>query len=294
MIIALAGKGGVGKTSLAGILIDELARRHYKQKLLVIDADPAATLAMTLGIDAPAVTLADIRDDTPLDAGQIKQLPPGTSPARFVRDRLASDGVIARRRLRELAFDLLLMGHGQGPGCFCRINQALTQALASIQAEYDLIIIDNEAGLEHVSRYRLNRVDLFLLVLTPGQTSWQVANRIKATAEATGISIGQTWYLYNRVYETSRLGSPGPRTLLLPECSTLMMFDRQGGPLHALAGNHPLRRALTPLIEQILAETTIATLTAIPFLSRLPADGGDSLPEIEPGIEPFRRPDAGI
>lgn len=293
MIITLAGKGGVGKTSLAGILIDELARRHFKQKLLVIDADPAATLTMTLGIDAPAVTLADIRDSTPLDAGQIKQLPSGTSPARFVRNRLASEGVIARRRLRELDFDLLLMGHGQGPGCYCRINQALTQALASIQAEYDLILIDNEAGLEHISRYRLNRVDLFLLVLTPGQTSWQVANRIKATAEAIGITIGQTWYLYNRVYETSRLGSPGPRTLLLPECSTLMMFDRQGGPLHALAENHPLRLALTPLTDLVLAEMTTAPLTAIPFHPNLPAAGDDKLPEIEADIEPFWRPGLG-
>ena len=284
MIISFAGKGGAGKTTLAALLLDELARRHFDRKLLVIDADPAATLAMTLALEAPAATLAEIRDSTPLDAGQIRRLPPGTSPAAFVRDRLKSRGAIARRRLRELDFDFLQMGRGQGPGCFCRINQALSQALASIQAEYDLILIDNEAGLEHISRYRLNRVDLLLTVLTPAQTARQVANHIRDTAAEIGLTIGQSWELYNRVDENCRLGVPGPRTLLLPECPVLPVLDRKGGPVHALVDSHPLRQALAPMTEQILTATGQAQGLMVSWPV---ATGGERLPEIEAELEPF-------
>ena len=296
MIITFAGKGGVGKTTVASIVIDELARHDYEHKVLLIDADPAATLAMTLGVEVPASTLADVHNSTPLDTRQIRRLSPGTSPAQFVVNRLESAGAIARRRLREMAFDLLLMGYDDRAGGYCRLNQALTKVLASIQAEYDLIIIDNEAGFEHISRYRLTQVDLFILVLTPGRASWQVANRIRYTADEVGISIGQTWFIYNRVYQNSRLGTPGPRTLLVPECPTMMIFDRQGGPIPALAENHSFRQAVAPIIKTIFTRTTSSSqFIRIPFNEARPsATTGDSLPEIEAEVEPFRRPDTEI
>ena len=130
MVISLSGKGGVGKTTLTAILTDEILRHRPDCRLLVIDADPAMTLSLALNVPPPTLTLADARDSTPLNARQIKSLPPGTSPGSFIRDKLLNHEVIAQRQLREIPFDLLVMGHSEGPGCYCRVNGALTQALA--------------------------------------------------------------------------------------------------------------------------------------------------------------------
>ena len=129
-------------------------------------------------------------------------------------------------------------------------NQTFTKALAAIRAAYDLIITENEAGLEHLSRYRLNQVDLFLIVLTPGRSSWAVADRIRHTAEVMDMEIGESWLVYNRT-KSQGVSLASRRTLLLPECDTIAALDRQGGPLLAVADDHPLRAALGPIIERI-------------------------------------------
>lgn len=250
MIISLSGKGGVGKTTVSALLLDEAARYGYSGKVLAIDGDPAMTLALALDVEPPAATLADIRDSTPFDARQIKNLPPGMSPDQFILDKLRAEGVIVNRQIREIDVDLMVMGHPQGPGCYCRVNGALTRALTAIRAEYDLILTDNEAGLEHLSRYRLKQVDLFLIVLTPGRSSWAVADQIKHTVEVIGMEIGETWLVYNRT-KNHRASLASRHTLLLPECETIAALDRQGGPLLALADGHPLRAALGPIIDRI-------------------------------------------
>ena len=142
------------------------------------------------------------------------------------------------------------MGHSDGPGCYCKINRALNQALASIKTMYDLIIVDNVAGLEWLARYRLSQVDLFLIVLTDGHASWSVANRIIEVAEMLDLEIDQTWLLFNRI-QSRGANSAGQRTILLPECETISALDRQGGPLLAIKDDHPIRLALRPLIERI-------------------------------------------
>jgi CO dehydrogenase maturation factor len=253
MIIALSGKGGVGKTTISALLLDEVARHHYAGKVLVIDGDPAMTLAIALQIEPPRATLAEVREDTPLNAGQIRSLPPGISPGQFVLERLRASGAVAGRRIREMDFDLMVMGHGEKAGCYCSINQALTQALATVRSSYDLVMIDNEAGLEHISRYRLDRIDLFLTVMTPGRSSWAVGNQIQTLARELGLQIGQTWPVYNRVKEDMDRFARAGQAVLLPECDVIASLDRQGGPLITLVDEHPFRTALGPVVERILA-----------------------------------------
>ncbi len=250
MIISLSGKGGAGKTTITAILADEILRHCPDYRLLMIDADPAMTLPMALDVIPPAWTLADVRDSTPLNARQIKSLPPGTSPSGYVRDKLINHGVIAQRQLRGAAFDLLVMGHSEGPGCYCRINQALTQALASINTMYDLVIIDNEAGMECISRYQLKQIDLFFIVLTPGRSSWLVADRIRQVADLLDLEIGESWLIYNHT-KSQYISKGHQNAILLPQCETIVDLDQQGGPLLALADDHPLREALTPIVERI-------------------------------------------
>jgi CO dehydrogenase maturation factor len=257
MIIALSGKGGVGKTTISALLLDEVARRNYAGKVLVIDGDPAMTLAIALQIKPPPATLADVKDDTPLNAGQIRSLPLGMSPGQFVLERLRAVGAVAGRKIREMDFDLLVMGHGEKAGCYCSINQALTQALATIRLSYDLIMIDNEAGLEHISRYRLDRIDLFLTIMTPGRASWAVGNQIQDLARELGLQIGQTWPVYNRVKGDMDRFARSSQAVLLPECDGIASLDRQGGPLVTLVDEHPFRAALGPIVDHILAEVEV-------------------------------------
>ena len=150
----------------------------------------------------------------------------------------------------EIVVDRVVVGnrHGEGPGCYCRINQALTKALDSIRAQYDLIMIDNEAGLEHLSRYRVSRVDLFLIVLTQGQSSWAVADQIKNTTAGMEMELGETWLIYNRAERPDRAR---PNTIILPETPALGALDQQGGPLLALKDEHCFRSALWPVVDRI-------------------------------------------
>ncbi len=173
-IIALSGKGGVGKTSLSALILDELARRRYNGRVLAVDADPAMTLYLALGLPEPAATVASVRDETKLDAQAVRNLPAGISPAANMLQELARAGVLAKHRLRRMPLDLLAMGQGEGPGCYCRVNSALKKVLSWITEKYDLVLVDNEAGLEHLSRYRLGRVDLFLIVATPNPAAMRV------------------------------------------------------------------------------------------------------------------------
>ena len=149
-----------------------------------------------------------------------------------------------------IPFDLLVMGHSEGPGCYCRVNNALTQALASIKAMYDLVIIDNEAGLECISRYQLKQIDLFLIVLTPARSSWLVADRIRQVTDLLDLEIGETWLLYNRT-QNQYVSKGHQNAIFVPECGTIAALDRQGGPLLVIRDDHPTRQALRPIIERI-------------------------------------------
>lgn len=266
MIIGFGGKGGVGKTTVLALLLDEVARRDYSGQVLVIDGDPAMTLAMALGLETdPVTTLAGIRDSTPLTAGQIRGLPPGMSREQYVSNLLESQGCIVRGKLREMAFHFMAMGHSEKPGCYCRINRALTGALNAIRQKYDLILIDNEAGLEHISRYRLTHIDLFALIMTQGRSSWAVANRLRFLIDDVGLQVGQIWQIYNRLVKTGRSFSSGAdeHTLFLPESDTIGAIDRQGGSPVYLVENHPLRLALEPLVTRICGPTAGHT-TGVP------------------------------
>jgi CO dehydrogenase maturation factor len=259
MIVATSGKGGVGKTSLAALILDELARYDYHGRILAVDGDPAMTLHLALGIDEPGATVGAVRDSVKLDGRTLRSLPAGTSPGQHLLGQLRRQNVVSRHRLRGLSFDFLAMGPGEGPGCYCSVNGALKQALAAITGNYDVVILDNEAGLEHISRYRLAKVDLFLVVAGPDRASHDVAARIIETAGQMTIEIGQTWVVYNRVLARDWRDAPphrldGHQRLTVPHtwaAAPLEMHDRL--PIVRLGPNDPVRAALYPVVEQILS-----------------------------------------
>lgn len=254
MIVSIAGKGGVGKTSLCSILLDELARSGCTGPVLAVDADPATTLHLALGLPGPRATVANVRDTTPLDARTVRGLE--NAVPDHVREKLYQAEVITRHVLRDsMALDLLAMGQGEGPGCYCSINRVLAMVLAEVVARYALVVIDNEAGVEHVSRYRLPQADLLLVVVTSGQAAQTVARRILATTRQVGMVVEQTWLVFNRVpagsFRPSGHSFGAEATLAVPASSMLACLDEQGRPAIKLPPADPIRLALQPIVEAI-------------------------------------------
>ena len=252
MIVSIAGKGGAGKTSLCAVLLDELARRGYSGPVLAVDADPATTLHLALGLPQPEATVADVRETTPLDARTIRILPEGNTVSNYARDMLRQAGVVSRHRLRQMALDSMALGQGEGPGCYCQINRALSMALSQIVSAYRLVLVDNEAGTEHVSRYRLPQADRLVVIVTPGRAAQTVGRRVLATARQVDMTIEATWTVFNQA-------PPGycppvdeaEVRLVVPASTGLAELDLAGQPAVALAADDPVRAALRPLVEGI-------------------------------------------
>ncbi|TFG05059.1 MAG: hypothetical protein EU536_03150 [Promethearchaeota archaeon] len=167
-ILAVSGKGGVGKTTFTALMVKSLLR-HYSKKLLVIDADPAANLAAILGLP-PAPTIGELITRTNKD---LAKKPPNYNASALLEFRLWDEALI-----EGSTFDFLAAGHTTGPGCYCPINSVLSHMLDNMKSYYDLIILDMDAGLEHISRNTTRTINHFLLLTDGSCMGFQTIQRI--------------------------------------------------------------------------------------------------------------------
>src|SRR4030065_512216 len=176
--IALAGKGGVGKTTIAAMLIKYLAQEKAAE-ILAIDADPSSNLNMVLGLDLDW-TVGDIREDmlaqvkSSLVAGGAAM---GTLPGGITK-REYLDHQIRASLSEGQSFDLIAMGRSEGSGCYCAVNHNLREVVDAISKNYRYVVIDNEAGMEHLSRRTTRDVQHMQLVTDPTQRGLVAAERI--------------------------------------------------------------------------------------------------------------------
>jgi CO dehydrogenase maturation factor len=183
-IIALAGKGGTGKTTTAALLLKYLTARKMTPALAV-DADANANLNELLNLDV-RTTLGTIRKELKGD------IPPGMSRDQYMEMK------IHQSLIEEEGFDLMVMGQPDGPGCYCAANQYLAMSMDRLADNYKYIIVDNEAGMEHLSRLNLRKIDYLLIVSDPSARGILTARRI---AELTGplqLKIKHQYLLVNR------------------------------------------------------------------------------------------------
>lgn len=189
-VILIAGKGGTGKTTLTSLLIN-IFREKRRGSILAVDADANSNLAETLGIDTQT-TIADIIDAVKENP---QSIPAGMSKDRYIEYQVQSS--ISEKE----GFDLLTMGRPEGPGCYCYVNNVLKNILTRLIKEYDLIIIDNAAGLEHFSRRLTDQADFIIVVSDATLAGIKAAARIHQLRKELKIKVKNEFLIINRADE---------------------------------------------------------------------------------------------
>jgi CO dehydrogenase maturation factor len=258
--IALAGKGGVGKTTISGMIIKYLAQ-NQPGPILAIDADPSSNLNMVLGLELDW-TVGDIREDM---LAQVKHsLVAGGAAMGALPGGLTKHDYLDHQIRASLAegqsFDLIAMGRGEGTGCYCAVNHNLREVIDAISKNYHYIVIDNEAGMEHLSRRTTRDVQHLIIVSDPTQRGINAAGRIADFRKELDIRIENAYLVINRLtgevppalenYIKTNLDIPLLGTI--PSDSTLMDFEFSGRPLVELGDQSPVYQSIARMMRQIL------------------------------------------
>jgi len=257
--IALAGKGGVGKTTVAGMVIKYLAQ-NQSGSILAIDADPSSNLNMVLGLDLEW-TVGDIREDM---LQQVKSslahggaamgsLPGGMNKRDYLEYHIRSSLAEGSR------FDLIAMGRGEGTGCYCAVNHNLREVVDGLSRHYEYVVIDNEAGMEHLSRRTTRDVQHLLIVSDPTQRGLVAAQRIADMSQELDIHIEKSYLILNRLNGDTpselqafidKLGLP--LLGVIPANSELTSFEFSGKPLVELGDESPVYQSVAGMLQEIL------------------------------------------
>jgi CO dehydrogenase maturation factor len=244
--IALAGKGGTGKTTLAGLLIRYLIQ-HRLGNVLAIDADPSSNLHLVLGTPLTRA-VGDICEDA---RGQV--------PDGMARQDWLSYAVCMAVEEGD-GFDLLAMGRLEGQGCYCAANHMLRTIVDGICKAYDYVVMDNEAGMEHLSRRTTRDVDHLLLVSDASLRGLTAAETMLTLSHQLDINVRKTSLIVNRVNGDlpaafqPRIEQMGlPLLATVPYDAQLAEFDGGGRPLVELPAESPVSQAAERIARQLLA-----------------------------------------
>jgi CO dehydrogenase maturation factor len=247
--VAFAGKGGTGKTTISALAVRYLVSRGLIP-VLAVDADPNANLGDTLGVEA-AITVGSAREQG--FAGD-RDIPGGMTKDQFVEYKI-------QEALAEgEGFDLLTMGRPEGAGCYCFANNIIRRYMDALAGDYSNVVMDNEAGLEHLSRRTTRKTDYLLVVSDAGVRGLMAARRVLDLAVEMEIDVGESLFILNRATadsaaalepEIERLGLP--LAITVPEDPGLFQAEVAGRSLLTMPDDSPAVSVLTPLFDKIFA-----------------------------------------
>lgn len=183
-IIAMAGKGGTGKTTLSALLIKYLVAKN-RTPVLAVDADSNSNLNELLDLDVD------------LTIGQVRKELKGDMPPNITRDQYM-EMKVHQALVEERGFDLLVMGQPDGPGCYCAANQHLAMTMDHLAGNYKYILVDNEAGMEHLSRMNLRAIDYLFITSDPSARGIMTAKRISELTGPLGVTVNKKCLVVNR------------------------------------------------------------------------------------------------
>ena len=248
--IAVAGKGGVGKTTTCGMIIDYLCKAG-KGPLLVVDADANSNLNEVLGVEVET-TLGDIREEM-ARAEQTGSVSANMTKADYAEMKFGT------ALIEEDDYDMLVMGRTQGKGCYCFVNGVLKTQLDKYIGNYNYVIMDNEAGLEHISRGTLPHVDTMLLVSDCSRRGIQAVGRIAEMIRELNLKPGEMKLIVNRApggelnpgvaEEIKKYGLD--LVGVLPQDDLVYEYDCEGKPSSQVPDSAPVKQALAAIMHKL-------------------------------------------
>lgn len=257
--IALAGKGGVGKTTIAGMMIKYLVDAQ-DGAVLAIDADPSSNLNMVLGLDLDW-TVGDIREDLlhqvqsslSVSGAAMGSLPGGQTKRDYLDYQIRSSVSEGDR------FDLIAMGRSEGQGCYCAVNHNLREVIDAMSKNYRYVVVDNEAGMEHLSRRTTRDVQHLFVVTDPSHRGIVAAERIAGFRNELDINIENTYLVLNRIHEDpvgpllEHIQSLDiPLAAAIPTDPELTRLEYAGEALINIPKTSPIYRSVAEMMDRIL------------------------------------------
>ena len=250
--IALAGKGGVGKTTICGMLIEYLCQKK-NGPVLAVDADANSKLNEVLGVEVHS-TLGEIREEIAQAEMSAKNpIPAGMSKADYAEMQF-SDALTEADD-----YDLLVMGRTQGKGCYCFVNGLLSTQVAKYAQNYRYIVVDNEAGLEHLSRGILPKVDTILLVSDCSRRGVQAAGRLSQMIDELKLGAKEVGLIINRAPGgqlndgvREEIDKYGLHLMgVVPHDDTVYEYDAEGKPSVTVPADSPVKQAVHRIFDQL-------------------------------------------
>ena len=242
--IAVSGKGGSGKTTFSAMLMRSLLERAPGRAVLGVDADSNSCLGITLGVELIG-TIADVRD-------QARALKP--TNAGMDRVRTVEYG-IQQSLTESRGFDLLTMGRPEGPDCYCAVNNMLRRFLDELGSQYEFVVIDNEAGMEHLSRRTTNNVDMLCIVAEPTPVGEVTARRIYQLVKKLPIVVKKTGLIWNRA-ENGKKTDDIDILGHIPYDDAVSNVSMQGKTVFDLDEKSPALVAARKIIDNILESSS--------------------------------------
>ena len=248
--IAFAGKGGTGKTSLAGLTVKYILEKR-KKTVLAVDADSNACLNEALGLDVHA-TIGSLREESLETIRSGAERPGGMSMEQLF------DFQIQQSIIESKGFDLLVMGRPEGPGCYCAANNIIRKYTDMLSEKYPYVVIDNEAGMEHLSRRTTHKVDLLLIISDPTVKGVKTAARIKGLIKELDLGIEKSAVIINRVIgeeeeKLRKLSEDLDLNIvgLVPQDAKIFDYDLKGKPVFELPADSAARVSVFSILDSL-------------------------------------------
>ena len=250
--IAVAGKGGTGKTTICGLIIDYLSKKG-QTPILAVDADANSNLNEVLGVGIED-TIGDIREEVArAEMAAVSPIPAGISKMDYMNSKFSN------ALTEDNDFDMLVMGRTQGEGCYCYVNGVLKTQIDRLSGNYKYVVVDNEAGMEHISRGIVRRVDALLLISDCSRRGIQAVGRISQLAQSLGINAQASGLIVNKAPGgvlsegiKEEIALQGLELLgIMPQDDMIYEYDSEGIPTVRLPEDSLSKTALRGIMDRL-------------------------------------------